>query len=112
MFFSLVRNYQEISYRMEARWWLDHFTSTQEKCSFPWCTPSQIGKCLQQSVTKGVSAGPMTYAAIAEALYQGGIDGFLLETMNYWDEALMALQGVEKFIKKVRIYTSNLMPFL
>ena len=52
------------------------------------------------------------YAAIAEALYQGGIDGFLLETMNYWDEALMALQGVEKFIKKVRIYTSNLMPFL
>ena len=42
------------------------------------------------------------YSKIAEALFQGGIDGFLLETMNYWDEALMALEGVELFFRKVK----------
>ena len=42
------------------------------------------------------------YDKIAEALYEGGIDGFLLETMNNWDEALMALEGVELFMKKVK----------
>ena len=41
------------------------------------------------------------YSKVAEALYEGGIDGFLLETMNYWDEALMALEGVEEFFRKV-----------
>ena len=35
-------------------------------------------------------------------MFEGGIDGFLLETMNYWDEALMALEGVELFFRKVK----------
>ena len=42
------------------------------------------------------------YLKIAEALYEGGIDGFLLETMNYWEEAEIALEAIEQFQKKVR----------
>ena len=41
------------------------------------------------------------YSKLAEALHEGGIDGFLLETMNYWDEALIALEGLELFLRKV-----------
>ena len=53
------------------------------------------------------------YSKIAEALFQGGIDGFLLETMNYWDEALMALEGVELFFRKVKAAkNSNFCPLL
>ena len=43
------------------------------------------------------------YSKLSEALHEGGIDGFLLETMNYWDEALIALEGLELFLRKVMI---------
>ena len=43
------------------------------------------------------------YSKLAEALHEGGIDGFLLETMNYWDEALIALEGLELFLRKVMV---------
>ena len=41
------------------------------------------------------------YGKIANALYEGGVDGFLLESLNCWNEAYFALEGV-KIAKQVR----------
>ena len=35
------------------------------------------------------------YGLIANALYDGGVDGFLLESLNCWNEAYFALEGVK-----------------
>ena len=43
-----------------------------------------------------------TYTKLAKALCDGGADGFLLESMNCWEEAEIALEGVKEF-KKVCI---------
>ena len=40
------------------------------------------------------------YQKLASALHEGGVDGFLLESMNCWDEAYFALEGV-KIAKQV-----------
>ena len=44
-----------------------------------------------------------TYQKLARALYDGGVDGFLLETLNCWEEAFLALEGVRK-MQEVSIY--------
>lgn len=66
-----------------------------------------IGESHQPGVTKtfveshGRQNCVEAYSKLAEALHEGGIDGFLLETMNYWDEALIALEGLELFLRKL-----------
>ena len=50
------------------------------------------------------------YAKIAEALYEGGIDGFLLETMNNWEEAEIALEAVKQFHKKASNFNAKIAP--
>ena len=36
------------------------------------------------------------YGKLANALYEGGVDGFLLESLNCWNEAYFALEGVKR----------------
>ena len=36
------------------------------------------------------------YGKLANALYEGGVDGFLLESLNCWNEAYLALEGVKR----------------
>ena len=38
-----------------------------------------------------------TYSKLAKALYDGGVDGYQLETMNNWEEAEAALEGIKLF---------------
>ena len=37
-----------------------------------------------------------SYTKISNALYEGGIDGFIIETMNSWEEAFYALEGIRR----------------
>ena len=37
-----------------------------------------------------------TYQKLAKALFDGGVDGFLLESLNCWDEVYYALEGVKR----------------
>ena len=38
-----------------------------------------------------------TYSKLTKALYDGGVDAFLLETMNNWQETELGLEGIKKF---------------
>ena len=38
-----------------------------------------------------------TYCKLAKALYDGGVEGYQLETMNNWEEAVTALEGIKLF---------------
>ena len=38
-----------------------------------------------------------TYYKLTKALYDGGVDAFLLETMNNWKETELGLEGIKKF---------------
>ena len=40
-----------------------------------------------------------TYRKIAQALYDGGANGFLCEAMNCWEEAEVALEGLKRLIE-------------
>ena len=40
-----------------------------------------------------------TYYKLTKALYDGGVDGILLETMNNWIETELGLEGIKKFKK-------------
>ena len=46
-----------------------------------------------------------TYDKLSLALYEGGVDGFILESLNCWEEAYLALEGVKLMIK-VLIFVS------
>ena len=36
------------------------------------------------------------YSKLSSALHDGGVDGFIIETMNSWEEAHFALEGVKR----------------
>ena len=40
-----------------------------------------------------------TYEKLSLALYKGGVDGFILESLNCWEEAYLALEGVKQMNK-------------
>ena len=46
------------------------------------------------------------YKNLSNALYEGGVDGFLLESLNCWEEAHFALEGV-KAMKMVKYSEYN-----
>ena len=55
---------------------------------------------LQSLLNKGQDYCKRIYEELSKALYEGGVDGFLLESLNCWEEAYFALEGV-KAMKKV-----------
>ena len=46
--------------------------------------------------SKGTEFCIETYRKIAQALYDGGANGFLLEAMTCWEEVEVALEGLRK----------------
>ena len=46
------------------------------------------------------------YSKVSNALYDGGVDGFIIETMNSWEEACFALEGLKR-TQQSRINTGN-----
>ena len=66
----------------------------------PICESHQPGMTSTYIAEKGRQFCVDTYAKLAQALFNGGVDGFLLESMNTWEEAELALEGVKCFKQK------------
>ena len=48
------RFYLDRHYRLDARWWLEHYIPSQNyTCSYPWCQDTGRTKCLAKSVLEG-----------------------------------------------------------
>ena len=53
------------------------------------------------------------YRKIAQALYDGGANGFLLEAMTCWEEAEVALEGLRKLAEvKIIIFMQKFFKYL
>ena len=63
----------------------------------PICESHQPGVTKKYIEQKGVQFCIDTYAKLAKALVDGGVDGLLLESINNWEEAKVALEGVKQF---------------
>jgi S-methylmethionine-dependent homocysteine/selenocysteine methylase len=67
----------------------------------PICESHQPRMFVQYKADKGSSFCIDFYEKLSWSLYKGGVDGFLIETMNSWDEAYLALEGVKRTIQKI-----------
>ena len=43
------------------------------------------------------------FASVSKALLEGGCDGILLETLNSWTEAELALKGLQLVVKDLNM---------
>ena len=74
----------------------------------PICESHQPGLFTKYAEEKGSSFCIDFYEKLSLALYNGGIDGYIVETMNTWEEAFFALEGINKTIAKLPIGTKSL----
>ena len=70
----------------------------------PICESHQPGVTKKYIEEKGEQFCIDIYAQLAKALYDGGVDGLLLESINNWEEAKVALDGVKHFKKVLFLY--------
>ena len=65
---------------------------------------------LKSPFHKGPDYCRRIYEELANALYAGGVDGFLLESLNCWEEAYFALEGVKamKMVKYTKLKSIQL----
>ena len=68
----------------------------------PICETHQPGLFRKFWKANGTQFCVETYEKLCHALYEGGVDGFLIETMNCWEEAYLALEGVRNFKDKLK----------
>ena len=63
----------------------------------------QLKKFLEFEANNGETYCISFYEKLSWALYDGGVDGFIVETMNCWKEASLALEGIKRTKKKASI---------
>ena len=63
----------------------------------------QLAKFQEFLSNKGQTYCIEFYEKLSSSLYKGGVDGFIVETMNCWDEAFFALEGIRRTKQKENI---------
>ena len=74
----------------------------------PICETHQPGLFMKFWKDNGTEFCVNFYEMLAQALLDGGVDGFLIETMNCWEEAYLALEGVRKVKQNSNIRNDSL----
>ena len=74
----------------------------------PICESHHPGKFEKYVTENGSNFCVNTYENIALSLLEGGVDGFLVETMNCWKETYLALEGVKNAMQNNRERGNNM----
>ena len=78
----------------------------------PICETHQPGLFKKFWKANGTQFCVNSYEKLSQALYDGGVDGFLIETMNCWEEAHLALEGVRNFKDKLESTRNAPLPII